>query len=165
MSANLAPYSNSFLNAFSYVMAVSSVRQFNAPHSGGKYFTIFGCGFSSFDISPSSRVAFAETSATVWTSGSLVVCKVANVFKRFDSSVIVSVQRDFANSHSNAYSFDTASNLDFMHMHSFSTTGSDLILLIARNVGFQQMSSRLRLGLSGCSASVHLPNSHVIHTN
>jgi hypothetical protein len=146
-------------------MAVSSVRQFNAPHSGGKYLTIFGRGFSSFDISPSSRVALAETSATVWTSGSLVACKVASVLKTFASSVIVSVQQNFANSHSNAYSFDTASNLDLMHLHSFSTTGNDLILLTARNVGFPQMSIRLRLGFSGCSASVLPPNSQEIYTH
>ncbi len=165
MSADLAPYNNSFTDAFSYVMLVSSVRQFNAPHSGGMYLTIFGSGFSSFDISPSSRVALAATSATVWTSGSLVVCKLANVPKRFDSTVIVSVQLDFANFHSNAYSFDTVSNLDLMHLHSYSTTGSDLIILIARNVGFPQMSSRLRLGLSSCSASVLVPNFHVIRTN
>jgi hypothetical protein len=154
LSTNLANYSNSITNAFTYHIAISSVREWNAPHSGGKSLSIFGRGFSSSDLSLSARIALAETTATSWTSGSFVLCKVASAFKSFVDSVIASVQKGFSASFRNAYSFDTVSNLVLTQLHSMAVTGSSLVVLAARNVGFPQLSSQLRLGFSACSSSV-----------
>jgi hypothetical protein len=158
LSTNLAPYKNSITNAFGYDIAVSSVKEFNAPHSGGKSLSIFGRGFSSSDLSLSARIALAETTATIWGSGSVVLCKVPSAFKSFVNSITVSIQKNFAASIPNAYSFDTVSNLDLMQLHSIAVTGSGSVVFTARNVGFRQLSSRLRLGFSACSSSVIFPS-------
>jgi hypothetical protein len=154
LSTNFAPYSNSITNAFTYHIDILSVGKLNAPHSGGISLSIFGRGFSKSDLSLSARIALAPTTATVWTSGSFVSCKVASAFKSFVNSVTVSVQKNFAASLRNAYSFDTVSNLDFMQMHSMAVTGGGFVVLTARNVGFPQLSNRLRVGFSACSSSV-----------
>ena len=150
---------NVLTNAFSFdASTIIAVKDSNAPYSAGTTISIIGYGFAMYNPSPSCRIAQSPSSATIWSAGSFIVCKVGRVlslFSIFSNAVIVS-QFKFTSSLRNAFSFDVVNNFNMATVSSSPTTGGSLLLLAASNFGIVQRSSRLRFAASGCRSSVRI---------
>ena len=121
----------------------------------GTTISVFGYGFAMYNPSPSCRIAQSPSSATIWSAGSFVVCKIGRVRINFSSTVILS-QFKFISSLGNSFSFNVVSNFNITTLSSSPTTGGSLLLLAAENFGIAQLSSRLKFAASGCRSSVRI---------
>ncbi len=148
---------NVLTNSFSFdASTIIAATDSNAPYSAGTTISIIGYGFAMYNPSPSCRIAQSPSSATIWSAGSMIVCKVGRVltlFSNFSNAVIVS-QFKLTSSLGNAFSFNVVNNFNMATASSSPTTGGSLLLLSASNFGIVQLSSRLRFVASGCRSSV-----------
>ena len=150
------PFVNVLTNSFSFDSpAIIAVKDSNAPHSAGTTISVFGYGFAMYNPSPSCRITQSPSSATIWSAGSFVVCKIGRVRINFSSTIILS-QFKFISSLGNSFSFDVVSNFNIATLSSSPTTGGSLLLLAAENFGIAQLSSRLKFAASGCRSSVRI---------
>eukprot|EP00961_Rhodomonas_salina_P170628 2300154-Rhodomonas_salina.1 len=89
------------------VLEISSVSPTNAPTAGHKVVLIAGSAYGAFDASPRARVHASVCENTLWSSDTLIFCKVGAGSSGFDplATVRATVSRDMQTL-SNAVSFD-----------------------------------------------------------